>query len=44
MGYGNDVRADLRVPTRELRHAIPRVYAGYKELNDSALAPGAATR
>ena len=24
----------------ELRHAIPQVYAGYKELHDSALAPG----
>ena len=26
---------------RELRHAIPQVYAGYKQLQDSALAPGA---
>ena len=26
MGYGTDVREGLRVPTRELRHAIPRVY------------------
>jgi AhpD family alkylhydroperoxidase len=41
MGYGKDVREELRVPTRELRHAIPQVYAGYKELHDSALAAGA---
>ena len=41
MSYGKTVRDDLRMPTRNLRHAIPRVYAGYKELHDSALAPGA---
>ena len=29
------------MPTRELRHAIPQVYAGYRELHDSALAAGA---
>jgi AhpD family alkylhydroperoxidase len=40
MGYGKTVRDELRVPTRELRHAIPQVYAGYKELHDAALAPG----
>jgi AhpD family alkylhydroperoxidase len=40
MGYGREVRDDLRMPTRNLRHAIPQVYAGYKELHDSALAPG----
>ena len=40
MSYGNAVRDELRVPTRELRHAIPQVYAGYKELHDSALAAG----
>jgi hypothetical protein len=38
MGYGKDVREELRVPSRELRHAIPQVYAGYKQLYDSALA------
>ena len=38
---GKAVRDDLRMPTRNLRHAIPQVYAGYKELHDSALAPGA---
>jgi AhpD family alkylhydroperoxidase len=41
VSYGKTVREELRVPTRELRHAIPQVYAGYKQLHDSALAPGA---
>ena len=41
MGYGNDVREELPVPSRELRHAIPHVYAGYKQLYDSALGAGA---
>ena len=41
MSYGKAVRDELRVPTRELRHAIPQVYAGYKELHDSALSAGA---
>jgi AhpD family alkylhydroperoxidase len=40
MGYGKAVREELRVPTRQLRHAIPQVYAGYKELHDASLAPG----
>ena len=40
MSHGSSVREELRVPTRQLRHAIPQVYAGYKELHDSALAPG----
>ena len=40
MSYGKAVRDELRVPTRELRHAIPQVYAGYKALHDSALAAG----
>jgi AhpD family alkylhydroperoxidase len=40
MGYGKDVREELRMPSRELRHVIPQVYAGYKELHDSALAAG----
>ena len=41
MGYGKAVREELRVPSRELRHAIPQVYAGYKQLHDSAPAAGA---
>ena len=40
MSYGKAVREELRVPTHELRHAIPQVYAGYRELHDSALGPG----
>ena len=41
MSHGKAVREDLRVPTRELPHAIPQVYAGYKQLHDSALGAGA---
>lgn len=41
MSYGKTVRDELRVPARDLRRAIPQVYAGYKELHDSALATGA---
>ena len=41
MSYGKAVREEPRVPARELRHAIPQVYAGYEQLHDSALAPGA---
>ena len=40
MSYGKAMRDELRVPTRELRHAIPQVYAGYKELHDAALGAG----
>ena len=40
MSYGKAVRDEMRVPTRELRHAIPQVYAGYKELHDAALGAG----
>ena len=38
--YGAAVRDQLRTPTRDLRHAIPRVYDGYRQLHDAALAPG----
>lgn len=41
MNYGKAVQDELRMPTRELRHAIPQVYAGYRQLHDSALAAGA---
>jgi len=41
MSYGKAVREELRKPTRELRHAIPAVYEGYKQLHDATLAPGA---
>ncbi|MCH0541000.1 carboxymuconolactone decarboxylase family protein [Streptomyces sp. MUM 203J] len=41
MSYGEQVREELRGPGRELRRALPRVYEGYKQLHDAALAPGA---
>jgi AhpD family alkylhydroperoxidase len=40
MSYGKAVREELLKPTRELRHAIPAVYEGYKQLHDAALEPG----
>jgi AhpD family alkylhydroperoxidase len=39
--HGKAVRDALRGPTRALRQAIPEVYRGYRELHDTALAPGA---
>ncbi|MFI6985936.1 carboxymuconolactone decarboxylase family protein [Embleya sp. NPDC050154] len=39
--HGKAVRDELRPLTRELRHAIPDVYQGYKELHDAALRSGA---
>jgi AhpD family alkylhydroperoxidase len=41
MSYGKAVREELRMPARELRHAIPQVYVGYKQLHDAALVAGA---
>ncbi|MFE0699654.1 carboxymuconolactone decarboxylase family protein [Streptomyces sp. NPDC058872] len=41
MSYGEHVREELREPSRELRRALPRVYEGYKQLHEAALAPGA---
>jgi AhpD family alkylhydroperoxidase len=41
MSYGKAVREELRMPARELRHAIPRVYDGYRQLHRAALAAGA---
>ncbi|MGW1679672.1 carboxymuconolactone decarboxylase family protein [Saccharopolyspora sp. NPDC002376] len=41
VGYGSEIRDELRPRTRELRHAIPEVYEGYRQLHDAALAPGA---
>jgi AhpD family alkylhydroperoxidase len=38
--YGATVREELRLPTRELRHAIPDVYGGYRQLHDAAFASG----
>jgi len=34
---------DLREPTRQLRHAIPEVWAGFTDLHDAAVAEGALT-
>jgi AhpD family alkylhydroperoxidase len=41
MSYGKSVREELRKPTRELRHAIPDVYDGYRHLHEAALQAGA---
>ena len=41
MSYGKAVREELRLPSRNLRHMIPQVYAGYRELHGAALAAGA---
>jgi len=41
MGHYHDVADNLRVPTRELRHAIPNTWAGFAELHGSAMAEGA---
>jgi AhpD family alkylhydroperoxidase len=40
-GYGRAVQDELRMPTRDLRRAIPEVYAGFGALHDNALAEGA---
>ena len=39
--YGKAVQDALRAPARELRRAIPDVYAGFAAMNDAALAEGA---
>jgi AhpD family alkylhydroperoxidase len=39
--YGVAIRDELRTLTRDLRQAIPDVYAGYRQLHDAALASGA---
>ena len=41
MGYAESVQQELRGPAKELRRAIPAVYAGYAQLHDAAFAPGA---
>ncbi|ABH00882.1 possible carboxymuconolactone decarboxylase (plasmid) [Rhodococcus jostii RHA1] len=41
MDYGKAVQQELRGPARALRQAIPQVYAGYGQLHEAALAPGA---
>ena len=34
------VAADLRAPTRDLRHAIPDTWAGFAQMHKSAMAEG----
>lgn len=41
MGHYHDVAADLRGPTRDLRHAIPDTWAGFASLHKAAMADGA---
>jgi AhpD family alkylhydroperoxidase len=40
MTYGKEVQDALRGPARELRRAIPEVYAGFAHLHDAAFAEG----
>ena len=39
-GHGHEVQRDLAPLARDLRKAIPDVYAGFQELHAAALAPG----
>ncbi|MFC5993475.1 carboxymuconolactone decarboxylase family protein [Pseudonocardia hispaniensis] len=41
MGHGKTVQDELRGPARELRRMIPKVYAGFGNLAEAALSPGA---
>jgi AhpD family alkylhydroperoxidase len=41
MGHGHAVQEELREPARALRHAIPDVYAGYRQMHAAAYAAGA---
>jgi AhpD family alkylhydroperoxidase len=43
MRYGTVVRDELREPTRALRHAIPQVLEGYRQLHDATLTDGVLT-
>ena len=40
MTHNHEVLDQLRGPTRELRHAIPEVWAGFVSLHGAAMAPG----
>jgi AhpD family alkylhydroperoxidase len=40
MSYGTTVLQELRGPTRDLRHGIPEVYEGYRQLHLAAVARG----
>jgi AhpD family alkylhydroperoxidase len=41
MGHGHAVQEELRGPSRALRHAIPDVYDGYRQMHAAAYAAGA---
>ena len=41
MGPFHDVIHELRQPTRELRAAIPDVWAGFSDMHQAAMADGA---
>lgn len=40
MAHYHDLIADLRQPTRDLREAIPEVWAGFAEMHKHAVADG----
>lgn len=40
MGHYRDVAADLRLPTKDLRNAIPDVWAGFGAMHQAAVADG----
>jgi AhpD family alkylhydroperoxidase len=41
MNYGSTVQQEMRGLTRDLRHAIPQAYEGYRQLHHAAVAAGA---
>ena len=43
MTYGKEVQDALRGPARELRRAIPEVYAGFAHLHEAAFTEGELT-
>lgn len=43
MNHSHDVIADLREPTRDLRRAIPDVWAGFGQMHKATFADGALT-
>ncbi|MFZ0324042.1 MAG: carboxymuconolactone decarboxylase family protein [Actinomycetes bacterium] len=44
VSFGVEVQKQLRVPSVELRRAIPGVYAGFSHMHDEALAEGSLSR
>jgi AhpD family alkylhydroperoxidase len=42
--FGQAVANELREPSRQLRRAIPEVYAGFGAMHDASLADGALSR